>query len=119
MYASDDGGRLGAIVGSRDERAQRAVRNELLFRAVNEQIVGMTEQFRAQLPDVDLVCECASASCTATIRIGMVEFSRVERAENAFLVRPGHEDDEIEDVVDRNGQFVVVRKRDPIGAPLG
>jgi hypothetical protein len=106
-------------VDSRDERARRATRNELLFRAVNEQIIDRTEQFHAQLPDVDLVCECANASCTGTIRVATAEFSRIERAENTFLVLPGHEDEAIEDVVDRRDNFFVVRKRGDLVGSIG
>jgi hypothetical protein len=86
---------------------------------VNEQIVSMTERFRAQLADVDLVCECASTACTGTIRVGLEEFLQIERAEATFLVLPGHEDISIEDVIDRNGQFVVVRKRDQVVEAVG
>ncbi len=101
----------GRDVGSRNERVHRALRNEQLFRAVNEQIVDMTERFRTQLSDVDLVCECADTSCTGTIRVDIEEFSRIDRRENTFLVIPGHEDAEIEDVVGRNRGFHLVRKR--------
>lgn len=97
-------------VGSRNEREHRARRNELLFRAVNEQIVDMTERFRTQLSDVDLVCECADTSCTGAVRVGIQDFSQIDRT-NDFLVIPGHEDTEVDDVVGRSEGFLVVRKR--------
>jgi hypothetical protein len=41
-----------------EERERRGAQNQLLFRAVNEQIVEMTENFRSDLSDINLVCEC-------------------------------------------------------------
>ena len=92
------------------ERAERAARNELLFRAVNEQILQMTERFRAQLSDIDIVCECAVASCVGTIKITAQDFAQIRREEGTFFVLPGHEDTDVEDVLNRHNGYVVVRK---------
>ena len=92
------------------QRQERAAQNELVFRTVNEQIVKMTDRFRAQLSDIDIVCECASTSCVGTIRIAAEEFAKFERAEATFLVLPGHEDESVEQVVERRESYVVVRK---------
>jgi hypothetical protein len=95
-----------------EERQRRAAQNQLLFRSVNEQIVGMTENFRAELSDINLVCECWSSSCTGTIRCRLEEFEMIDRTGNMFIVLPGHEDLLVEDVVDASNSYVVVRKRD-------
>jgi hypothetical protein len=94
-------------------RAERAARNELLFRAVNEQILKMSERFRAELSDLDIVCECADSGCTSAIRINVHEFERANETKNVFLVLSGHEDLRVEDVVERQTHYVVVRKRGP------
>ena len=95
-----------------EERERRAAQNQLLFRAVNEQIVGMTENFRSDLSDINLVCECWTPSCTGTIRCRLEEFELLDRTGNMFIVLPGHEDLLVEDVVDASNGYVVVRKRD-------
>jgi hypothetical protein len=95
-----------------EERERRAAQNQLLFRAVNEQIVGMTENFRSDLSDINLVCECWTPSCTGTIRCRLEEFEQLDRTGNVFIVLPGHEDSLVEDVVDASNGYVVVRKRD-------
>ena len=105
-------------MGEQPERAARAARNELLFRAVNEEIVRITERFRTQLSEIDIVCECTDQSCVGTIRIAAEEFGRVERGDGTFLVLPGHEDVRIEEVVERNGGWVVVQKRSPAARAL-
>jgi hypothetical protein len=94
------------------ERQRRAAQNQLLFRSVNEQIVGMTEKFRADLSDINLVCECWSPSCTGTIRCRLEEFELLDRAGNMFIVLPGHEDLLVENVVDASNGYVIVRKRE-------
>ena len=92
------------------QREARAAQNELVFRAVNEQIAKMTDRFRAQLSDIDIVCECANTTCVGTIRIDSNEFAEIERAEGTFLVLPGHEDESVEEVVTRRDAYVVVWK---------
>jgi hypothetical protein len=95
------------------KRQDSAARNELVFRAVNEQILKMTERFRAELADLDIVCECADGACTGAIRVNVHEFERVKAGDNAFLVLSGHEDLRTEDVVERNTHYAVVRRRRP------
>jgi hypothetical protein len=92
------------------DREIRAAQNELVFRAVNEQIVKMTDRFREQLADIDIVCECASTSCVGTIRINADVFAKIERVEGRFLVLPGHEDEAVERVVVRLADYVIVWK---------
>jgi len=92
------------------DREARAAQNELVFRAVNEQIVKMTDRFRAQLADIDIVCECANTSCVGTILINAYEFAKIERVEGRFLVLPGHEDESVERVVERLEDYVIVWK---------
>lgn len=92
------------------QREVRAAQNELVFRSVNEQIAKMTDRFRSQLSDIDIICECADTGCVSAIRIGADDFAQIERAEATFLVLPGHEDDSVEQVVDRRESYVVVWK---------
>ena len=98
------------MVGADLDQAARAARNELLFRAVNEQILQMTERFRAQLSDIDIVCECSVATCVGTIRITAEEFVKLRREPGTFFVLAGHEDTDVEDVVGSRNGYVIVRK---------
>jgi 2-keto-3-deoxy-6-phosphogluconate aldolase len=92
------------------DREARAAQNELVFRTVNEQIVEMTDRFREQLAEIDIVCECADTSCAGTIRISSDVFAKIERADGRFLVLPGHEDESVEHVVERDAKYFVVMK---------
>jgi hypothetical protein len=62
-----------------EERERRAAQNQLLFRAVNEQIVEMTEKFRSDLSDLNLVCECWDTTCTGTVRVRLEDYKRLDR----------------------------------------
>jgi hypothetical protein len=95
-----------------EERERRAAQNQLLFRAVNEQIVEMTEKFRSDLSDLNLVCECWDTTCTGTVRVRLEDYKRLDRTGNMLIVLQGHEDLHVEDVVDQVDGYVVVRKRD-------
>ncbi len=94
------------------EREQRTARNQLLFREVNERIASLAE--RALLPEVapiEVTCECVDMSCTSTIQISLHEFAEIDRATNRFLVVPGHELPDVEDVTERRDRFLIVAKR--------
>jgi hypothetical protein len=93
-----------------ETREGRAARNELMFRAVNEQIVQLTERFRAQLNEIDIICECADTSCTGAIRINLKDYEQIDRETNAFVVIAGHEDNAIETAIAHSEGYLVVRK---------
>ncbi len=94
------------------EREQRAAQNQLLFREVNERIASLSE--RALLPEIapiEVTCECVDMSCTTTVQLPLHEFAEIDRATNRFLVVPGHELPDVEDVVERRDRFLIVAKR--------
>ena len=78
----------------------------------------MAEQGEALRVDADLderralyVCECPDTNCTELIRgLTRDEYRQIRLDPAEFVVAPGHERIEVEEVVDRN-QRVVVRKR--------
>jgi hypothetical protein len=95
---------------SNSEREARAAQNELVFRTVNERIVKISDRFRADIAEIDIVCECADTGCVGTIRIDTDDFLTIERREGSFLVLPGHEDESVEEVVKRTDKYVIVWK---------
>ena len=95
---------------SESVRERRAAQNELLFRTVNEQIAAMTDRFASLLSEIDVICECANASCVGTIRLATSDFGTIRESESDFIVLPGHERDDIEQVVSQDDHYLVVRK---------
>jgi hypothetical protein len=91
---------------------QRVAHNEVLFRAINDQVLSLEERFGSR--DAGFLCECADASCSETIFLSLDEYQRVHSDERRFFVVPGHEVTEIETVVERHANYLVVEKHVPI-----
>jgi hypothetical protein len=89
------------------EFADRAARNEEIFRGINEQIEAGAEQHgvETRLP---FHCECERASCLDTIELLPSTYGRVVRERYRFVLIPGHEDSTIERVIERQPSYVVV-----------
>jgi hypothetical protein len=89
--------------------AERAARNEEIFRGVNERIEEGADRHAVEMP-LPFHCECGRASCVGTIEIPPPLYVQVVRERYRFVVIPGHEDAAIERVVDRQPDYVVVEK---------
>jgi hypothetical protein len=89
--------------------AERAARNEEVFRGVNERIEQGAEQHgvSTRLP---FHCECGRALCLETIEIAPQRYAAIVRERYRFVVVPGHEEPEVERVVGEGEGFLVVEK---------
>jgi hypothetical protein len=94
------------------ERAERIGLNEALFREVNERVKGITDGFGARLEEAEFVCECGNDSCTDRVRMRVEEYEQLRADPTHFAVRPGHEIPDVERVVDRRGDYVIVAKHE-------
>lgn len=96
---------------------ERAARNEALFREVNENIADLEERFDAAR-ELEFICECADGDCTERVIIDPVTYRRVREHPRQFFVRPGHEEVEIERVVERHPDYLVVEKLGEAGTEV-
>jgi hypothetical protein len=94
-----------------DEREARVGMNEALFRDVNERIEDVNESFATVTDAFDVICECGDAGCVAQIRIASGAYERVRAGATLFIVVPGHETVDIEEIVDKQDAYYVVRKQ--------
>jgi hypothetical protein len=92
------------------EREERIGRNEALFREVNERIERITETLPVET--LTILCECGEQSCLEQIEVTVPDYERVRAEPTLFFVRPGHEQSEVEDVVEEREEYHVVRKKD-------
>lgn len=94
-------------------REQRAIRNEELFREVNLRIAELQEGSHDLTLEglMPLVCECSHTGCTVPVEIDPAIFERVRKNPLQYVVAPGHEDLEVETVVERRDAYLVVQKR--------
>lgn len=91
------------------ERLQRrAAAAEINGRQVNEAI-------EPRRPDDSavFVCECGYFGCSETVRLGVAEYEAVRTSFDRFLLIPGHEIEEVDEVVERHDRYLVVVKREP------
>jgi hypothetical protein len=90
----------------------RVAHNEALFREVNERVEELhDDQTSAGMPE--FVCECADGTCTERIAVPIEVYERVRSDSHLFLLRSGHEQPELEQVVERGDGLVIVRKDTP------
>jgi hypothetical protein len=94
------------------EHARRAGMNEAIFREVNEQIQKLTERFDNDGERMTVVCECADGGCTIQFEVPVELYERVREDARLFLVAPGHEIPELEEVVHAQPEYEIVRKRE-------
>jgi hypothetical protein len=94
-----------------DPTSRRKAANEAVFREVNEQIEGLQSQFALATGEpLRLVCECDRLECNAplTVKVDVYEQARSDSA--CFFVTIGHEDPEVEEIVDTGSDYLIVRK---------
>ena len=87
---------------------ERRATTEALFRDVNERIAESTEQFDADR--TEFVCECSDPNCVHRVHATLAEYEEVRDEPTTFLVAPGHEEGDIERVVEDRGRFRIVEK---------
>jgi hypothetical protein len=91
--------------------SRRIARTESLFRDVNERIAESTHRFGSD--DATFVCECSDPTCTERVHATLDDYHDVRDDGATFLLVKGHEDEQVEKVVERSTGYNVVRKVKP------
>jgi hypothetical protein len=81
---------------------------ESVFRNVNERIAETAERFDSDF--AEFVCECGDRACTHRVEAPLVKYEQVRQNGTHFLLVPGHEDEEIERVIEQKRRYAVVEK---------
>lgn len=94
-----------------DSRETRLARNETLFREVNERIEqAVSAVGRADDHVYEFLCECSNSDCTLLLPLTIAEYEVARSEPHQFIVAPGHELPEIENVVARRPGYQLVTK---------
>jgi len=96
-----------------DADQERRARNEAIFREVNERIEELSKRSGIDEEDSLLpgfICECSDDSCTELIEVSYQRYEAVRENPRRFLVLPGHQDPDVERVVDESKNVFVVEK---------
>ena len=100
-------------------RLQRAEKNEQAFKDYNERRAAAEEAGHVP-PDepVPFACECDDPGCAKAIELSTEDYERAVAPVDRFVVMPGHEDPEVEIVVERHAAYYVVSKPDLKRRPI-
>jgi hypothetical protein len=94
---------------------QRAARNEALFREVNENIARLEKRYGTTITEPAFICECANDGCAEQLAVDLDVYQRVREQSRLFFVLPGHQDPQLERVVETHGDYLVVEKTGEAG----
>jgi 5-bromo-4-chloroindolyl phosphate hydrolysis protein len=100
-------------VSSTEMRQTRLAENQTLYRYINEQIEGLSQQFGQPVGvtvDPAWLCECADVECMESIEATLDEYETVRSNPRRFIVCTGHVFPEVERVVEENDRYTVVEK---------
>ena len=92
-----------------DERERRLAQNEAVFREANERIR------RTGGDSPEFICECADRDCTGRVALSLHEYEAVRRDPKQFVVLPGHQIPDIEEIVLIDDHFLTVQKSGAAG----
>jgi hypothetical protein len=93
-----------------EARADRAARNEAVFRRVNERLEEVNEGFQLITDNAEFVCECVDIDCADRVHMTLAKYQAVRSVPTQFIVKPDHERPAEERVVERNDEYLVVEK---------
>ena len=101
-----------------DERERRIGENEALFRMVNDEVRGLNRRFEANADPMSVICECGRVDCTDRLELQPPEYEAVRENGRLFAIKPGHDDPQVERVVERHANYWIVEKDEGAAAEL-
>jgi len=87
---------------------ERLAKNEAFFRQVNERIKDVAGGFGGDR--YEFLCECANPGCAERITLSIEEYEAVRANPARFVLARGHVEPEIEHVIERRQDHVVIEK---------
>ena len=90
-------------------REERLAKNESLFREVNERIAEAAKRTLV-LPDAEFLCECGRPECLERIVVQLDEYEAIRAHPDRFVLLFGHQQAEIDRVIDTADDYVIVEK---------
>jgi hypothetical protein len=105
----------------KDFSERRLVENELLFKQLNDEakefvLEGKSDGAWAH-KKLRFYCECSNIDCRERIEITANEYDAIHSNRKRFIVKPGHDMPDIEQVVGSEVQYIVVEKNKMPPAP--
>lgn len=93
------------------DTTERLARNEAFFREVNERIEAAAGELGREQDTYECLCECADPACAERITISFAEYEEIRSSPIRFVIAPGHDVRQIEQVVEETGSTSWSRRR--------
>jgi hypothetical protein len=90
------------------DRAERVALTEAAFRIANERMAAW-EEAPADEPAL-YFCECGLLDCREKLPLTLAQYEQVRAKPERFFVMPGHELEDVEDVITEEDGFLVIEK---------
>jgi len=87
-------------------REQRVLQTEEFFRSVNDVIARKRASNGATF-----LCECANPYCNVTFEMSPADLQTLHSRSGYYAILPGHDIPELEDIVQSENGYMIVRKR--------
>jgi O-succinylbenzoate synthase len=100
-----------------DLRRERIAVNEGLFRNANERTAQWEEVREGDEPTL-YVCECANPDCRRRIKLSHDEYERTRGDSRHFAIVAGHQVTDTETVIEDNGEWMMVEKKEDVAATV-
>jgi hypothetical protein len=106
-----------------EPRVTRLAKNEALFREVNERIAEITAGLDSSISQPEsldgVVCECSDAVCMERVGpISIGEYEKIRSDPRRFIIAPGHQAADVEDVVEEKQAYWIVEKHEGVPADV-
>lgn len=98
-----------------DAQKTRLARNEDLFRQVNDRIDDLAETHGDDAHTYEFFCECSDLGCTERVRLTLAQYAHVRAEPSRFVVVKDHVIEEIEHVIERADDHVLIEKHGRAG----
>lgn len=109
---------------------RRQIENEMIFRRTNEKVgdtldeldalhieEGNPEFIRTEDLLLEFICECSDENCDERIPLKISKYDKIHRNRDSFIVKPKHQVDPIEKVIETNDGYCVVKKNNSTPEP--
>jgi hypothetical protein len=93
-----------------NDRERRVGENEVLYRSINERIEDLNQAFGTLSGEMTVICECGDGACADQIALDVATYERVRSNPTHFIIGPGHDVADVEDVLVKHAHFWIVAK---------
>lgn len=109
---------------------QRQIENEMIFRRGNEKVTagldaldamhvedGNPQFVRKDNGDLHFQCECSDENCDARVPMKLLEYQKIHKNRDTFIIKLNHQVESIEKVILTKSDYSVVEKNNSTPEP--